>query len=221
MAWHDSTKAGLRFVTLHLNKSQVFWKNNVLWTDKTKVEYIKHININFLIPTVKHCGGGVMISTCFVVKGPGQLVVTESSELKQCHKYPSIHPSFHVIAANGGSTILGCTLFFTELHRGLWKLFHVTIFYFFGGSILNCHIKNYIQSTVRYPVLKRLNCQLTVSLDMLSHTRCGTQNNWHSIYCWSLAYSRSTFGSEAHNLQSERTSQQDGNINVISKQVHW
>lgn len=64
--------AGLRFVTLHLNKSQVFWKNNGL-------EYIKHININFLIPTVKHGGGGVMISTCFVVKGPGQLVVTEST----------------------------------------------------------------------------------------------------------------------------------------------
>ena len=71
--------ARLEFAKRHLNYSQTM-RNEILWSDETKIELFglnakRHIlRKPGTIPTVKHCGGSIMLSRCFSAAGTGRLV---------------------------------------------------------------------------------------------------------------------------------------------------
>ena len=71
----------LEFAKKHLDSQTM--RNKILWTDETKSELFG-LNAKChvwkkpgTIPTVKHCGKGIMLWGCFSVAGTGRLVRIE------------------------------------------------------------------------------------------------------------------------------------------------
>uniref|UniRef100_A0A803J9K4 Transposase Tc1-like domain-containing protein n=1 Tax=Xenopus tropicalis TaxID=8364 RepID=A0A803J9K4_XENTR len=76
--------ARLKFAKEHLDVPQKY-RQNILWTDETKVELFGRNTQNYrgnsqkgtahqnLIPTVKYGGGGIMVWGCFAASGPGRI----------------------------------------------------------------------------------------------------------------------------------------------------
>ena len=69
----------LEFAKMHLKDSQTL-RNKILWSDETKIELFG-LNAKRqvwrkpgTIPTVKNCGGSIMLWGCFSVAGTGRLV---------------------------------------------------------------------------------------------------------------------------------------------------
>ena len=73
----------LNFARKHITKPQTFW-NNVLWSDETKIKRFESdgkvwvwrkpgeaFKDKYLVPTVKHGGGGVMVWGCMASSGVG------------------------------------------------------------------------------------------------------------------------------------------------------
>ncbi len=79
-----NTKVCLTFAKKYLDYPQDFWAN-ILWTDATKVELFGRcvsrtsgvkptaFHKKYIISTVKHGGGSVMVWGCFEASGSGQL----------------------------------------------------------------------------------------------------------------------------------------------------
>ncbi len=81
----------ITFAKKYIDYPQDFWAN-ILWTDETKVElfgrcvsrYIwRKTNTAFhekyIIPTIKHGGGSVMVWGCFATSGPGWLAIIDGT----------------------------------------------------------------------------------------------------------------------------------------------
>ena len=79
--------ARLKFVRQHKEKENSF-SERVLWTDEIKIELFCHDDRNLVwrkddkayspkntVPTVKFCGGSIMILGCFSAKGVGKVSV--------------------------------------------------------------------------------------------------------------------------------------------------
>lgn len=84
-------RARLKFAKEHKNKGRDI-RNNVLWTDESKIELFGHQNRGHvwrksntafqqknLKPAVKHGCESVMVWGCFAAVGPGQLTIIEST----------------------------------------------------------------------------------------------------------------------------------------------
>lgn len=109
------------------------------------------------------------------------------------------------------------TLIQKQLHKEHWGQ---EIFNILNKFILYSRFSSFrIHYATWWHVWNDCNCQVIVWLDDLSHLRRETQNDLGSKYCWSLAYSRSIFGTEDHSRQAEVTGQQSGK-SVILKRVH-
>lgn len=78
----------LKYAKENLPKSEAFW-NNVLWTDKRKIELFGHMRrmyvwrkeaealIKNTIPTVKYNGGSITLWGCVATRGTENIVSVE------------------------------------------------------------------------------------------------------------------------------------------------
>ncbi len=84
-------KACKQFAKDNLSKSMNYW-NHVLWSDESKVNLfgsdgVQHVlrrpgeeyQENCALPTVKHCGGSIMVWGCMTTAGTGELRFIEEN----------------------------------------------------------------------------------------------------------------------------------------------